>query len=574
MGLKAARRALATAGAVWLLVAAVAPATHAGSQDARGGEFFGLSAPELYSLSLDGRFALRDRALAEIERAGIETVRTQIGWRDVEPRPPLLGVHDYEWDAVSRHVLALAEHGQRLMPMLMAPPRWAQAPGAAATCQRRGMVDEDHIDDFAAFAGQVARLYGRDGQFWRYHDFWRPDLAKRPITTYEIWSEPNRDAFSCPAVRPDVYARAVAAAAKAIHAVDPRAKVTVGGLVILERDQLAGERVVGMRTRRFLEEMVAAVPDLAQRIDAVALHTYWATPADNLWAIALAEGWLEEAGLGDEHLIVSEFGWQTGQGPGAVSEATKSQFVGTYADALARIDCRVDAVFPHAWITARADPLDPEDWFGMADPATGEPLASARAYERAVRDNPEAGTGAGCAPLTNDGAEEAEPAPAPGTPAEPAPGPGSAPGPGGDSRQPTPEEPEQPESEGDYQEAPPAPPEDDPSPPPDPPEGPPEPSGPLPEDPGDEQSPAPEEKAPSSEEEPSPEEPPGTRGTSGLRGSTRPLGTRLDGHRSGAVISSWRLPRLDRGRHVVRVRAHSDGAVARAGGPANLYSRA
>jgi hypothetical protein len=346
--------------------------------------FFGVSAPEIYSMSLDGRFALRDAALRQIQAAGIDTVRTEIGWRDVERTVPVDGVHAYDWQAMYRHIAALAEHRQRLTPMIMAPPAWAQDPTSASSCQRRGGLDLAHVDDYVAFVGQVARTFGRDGAYWRWAATNRPAMPQRPITTYEIWNEPNWDSFWCPDIDPETYAVALAKAADAIHAADPKATVSMGGLVVLRRDEISDGHLAGMATKTFLSRIIGAVPDLARRIDAVAVHTYWATPADDLQALSLVETWLDEVGLGHEPLIVSEYGWRTGETAGALSEETRARMIGQLADALARTNCGVIGEYPHNWISPRLDSANPEDWFGLADPLTGAPFASALVYSGVI----------------------------------------------------------------------------------------------------------------------------------------------------------------------------------------------
>jgi hypothetical protein len=343
-------------------------------------DFFGVSAPELYSMSLDGRFALRDAALTNIQAAGIDTVRTEIGWRDVEQTAPVNGVHTYDWAAMYRHIAALAEHGQSLAPMIMTPPAWAQPAASAGACERRGGIDAAHVDDYAAFVADVAKAFGRNGTYWQWAATNRPAMAQRPITSYEIWNEPNWDSFWCPDIDPETYAAMLAKAADAIHAVDSRATVSLGGLVVLEQDQYNGSHLSGMATKTFLSRMTAAVPNLASKIDAVAVHTYWATPADDLRALSLVEGWLDDVGLGSEALVVSEYGWRSGGPAGALSEPQRAQMTRDYSDDLARTNCNVVGIYPHNWISPRLDAANPEDWYGLADPLTGAPLASGVAY--------------------------------------------------------------------------------------------------------------------------------------------------------------------------------------------------
>src|SRR3954454_24617507 len=113
--------------------------------------FFGISAPDLWSLSLQGKDSQRDSQLAGMKAAGFDWVRTELGWRDIELNAPVQGAHTYDWSVADQHVRALAADGLSLRPILMAPPTWAPAPAASANgCQRGSAVDPSHAGDFAA----------------------------------------------------------------------------------------------------------------------------------------------------------------------------------------------------------------------------------------------------------------------------------------------------------------------------------------------------------------------------------------------------------------------------------------
>lgn len=352
-------------------------------------QYYGISAPELYSMSLDGRRALRDLALAQIRMAGIEAVRTEIGWRDVEPQAPTGGAHTYRWAAVDEHVEALARQSLTEVPMMLAPPGWAQPAASANACQRRGGVAPERVDDYARFVGAVAARYGRGGSFWQAQAADRPSLPQRPIRTYEIWNEPNFDPFWCPEIDPETYARALAAAADAIHAADPQATVSVGGLVLLKSDMTRGSHVVGMATRTFLERMVAAVPALPEKVDAVAVHLYGADPGTDVSLLGWASEQLDAVGLGDAPLLITELGWHTGAGANGVTETARAAMLADLVDRLTRAtDCDLIGIYPHEWISPQVDPLNPEHWFGIADPLTGVPLATGVAYITAIATHP------------------------------------------------------------------------------------------------------------------------------------------------------------------------------------------
>src|SRR5687768_5322785 len=70
--------------------------------------FFGVSAPDLWGLTEQGRDSERDRQLDGMKAAGLDWVRVEVGWREIEPNVPVAGTHTYRWDAADRLVGALA----------------------------------------------------------------------------------------------------------------------------------------------------------------------------------------------------------------------------------------------------------------------------------------------------------------------------------------------------------------------------------------------------------------------------------------------------------------------------------
>ena len=49
-------------------------------------------------------------------------------------------------------------------------------------------------------------------------------------------------------------------------------------------------------------------------------------------------------------------------------------------DAVVRSNCGVESFAPHTWVTGELQPTNLEDWYGIADPQTGEPYPTAQAY--------------------------------------------------------------------------------------------------------------------------------------------------------------------------------------------------
>ncbi|MGH2951508.1 MAG: cellulase family glycosylhydrolase [Solirubrobacterales bacterium] len=370
MGARALLAALVTS--LGLLLLAATPAR--GFERAVPERFFGVSAPSLLTISVFGQTELRDAALDQIRAAGIDSVRTEAGWADVERDAPMTaGEHEYSWSTLDPFVEALALRGLAWMPNPHSPPMWARDPQSGSWCRRHAGVRPDAAADYGDFAGALARRYGRGGSFWRDN----PSLPNIPVETYELWNEPNWTPFWCPVPDPETFAEMVAAAGNQIHAADPAATVAIGGLSALKANEYYGSGYLkGMGVPRFLERMTAAVPDLHESVDAAALHPYRPDPDLDVAMLGWFRRALERAGLGEEELILSEFGWNQLD----YSEADRAEMISRSVNQLARTDCDLAGIYPHTWTSPELNKADRGDWWGMANPSTAVPYASGRAY--------------------------------------------------------------------------------------------------------------------------------------------------------------------------------------------------
>ena len=188
--------------------------------------------------------------LDAIRAAGIGQVRTDSGWHLAEPRPPVDGVHRYYWGYNDRVVAALARAGLTLYALLDYGTGWgAVIPGDAMSPPR-------DVGDFAAYAAAFARRYGPGGDFWRE----RPELPRRPATTFEVWNEPNVIGFWHPAPDAAAYAQMLARGGRRDRAGRPGAarrrrrpgqhrRVAVGGAGLPRRHARGAPRSGGQGRR-------------------------------------------------------------------------------------------------------------------------------------------------------------------------------------------------------------------------------------------------------------------------------------------------------------------------------------
>lgn len=368
------RRGVIKAVLAAALLALVLPASANAYEPRVPQTFFGISHPDLWSLTESNQTLQRDAQLDQIKAAGFDWVRIEVGWRELEPNPPSGGTHSYNWAVSDRLVTAMAQRGLELMAMPMVAPKWAaDADASAAGCDRTAEPAVDRTDDYAAFVGALLRRYGVNGTFWTAN----PTLPKVPVRRLEIWNEPNWDSFWCPQPNPELYGKMLLEAADAAHAVDPGAQVILGGLAAL---QGSDGNFKGMAADEFLQRAVAAAPRLGQALDAAAVHPYDIDPDVNISLVGWFRRQLDRAGVPGAEIVLTEFGWRTGATVGALTEEQRTRNYEVFANQIPRLDCGVTAVAAHSWRTQEINPLDPEHWWGLTSPLTGELYPSGVAY--------------------------------------------------------------------------------------------------------------------------------------------------------------------------------------------------
>jgi hypothetical protein len=350
--------------------AAVAPA-----------EFFGINGDQLYQLALHGQYDTLGVQLDGIAAGGLAFVRSPANWGQIEPAP-VSDLRPFDFSTSDAFVGALATRGLRWHVLGQGTPEWAAKPGDYAACSFRSAPASPGF--MAAYLGGLAVRYGRDGSFWSAH----PNLPYRPVTTYEVSNEPNLAAFWCPRPDPVAYARTLVTSARAVHAIDPQARVELGGLAAIPASQPPGPHPMRMSVQDFLAAVVAAEPQVGHLIDAVAVHPYARNPDVVVSVIQGFRRLLQANGMGKVPIDVDEVGWSTVATPilPPTPEDTRAGYLAEVTNDIARMRHRlgVIALAPYAWITAELDPTDPNQFYGVADPQTGEPYPAGSAYIDAV----------------------------------------------------------------------------------------------------------------------------------------------------------------------------------------------
>ncbi len=306
-----------------------------------------------------------DAQLSALAATGATDARTDALWEATEPTPPVGGVHHYDWAFDDRIAGALGRHGLRWLPIIDYTASWAQTiPGQDHSPPRSA-------SSYAAYAEAFAKRYGPDGSFWAEH----PTIPPRPVTTYEIWNEPDGGHFWLPGPDPRGYANLYALARAAIKRSDPAGRVLIGGLT---------------NPPVFLPALLAARPDLRGHVDGVAIHPYAPSPPAILAMVKADRALLGALGLAGVPLYVTEFGWVSSP-PGArdwIPPSLRPGFIKMSFQGLAHSDCGIGGVILYTWVTPERDSANEYDWFGIHPPRGGEnsTTTTTRAFAAGIAD--------------------------------------------------------------------------------------------------------------------------------------------------------------------------------------------
>src|SRR4051794_3833684 len=251
--------------------------------------FAGLVSEDAFS----GKPAYRDQVLRRVAGAGAGTMRQTLDWATIEPRK---GKQD--WSRYDDYVATAAKRGIQILPVVFNPPTWASSrPRKHA---KRGTYPPKRVGDFAAFAASAVRRYGPGGRFWARH----PSLPAQPITSWQIWNEPNLPVYWQPKPRATQYVALLRAASGAIKAVDPAAQVLTAGLP---------KSKLGIPLTTYVRQMYAA--GAGDAFDALAVNPYSPTAGGVLSFLQEMRALMDAQGDVDGKLWATEIGWSD-NGPG------------------------------------------------------------------------------------------------------------------------------------------------------------------------------------------------------------------------------------------------------------------
>jgi hypothetical protein len=240
----------------------------------------------------------RNRALTLIKNSGVNWVRQQVRWQDLHDRSGAI-----YWGELDQIVADSHAAGVNLLFSVVRAPSWATPDG------NNGLPSRQHIGTFADFMGQMAARY------------------KGRVQAYEVWNEPNLAYENGGTVaNANLYMDVLVAASQAIKANDPYAIVVSAGPSSTETNHTR----IALSDMTFFRQMFAD-PRFRKAVDVVGVHPGGhANPPQTMWPgnPSSAPGWttssefyfrrvenvralMEQAGLGDLQMWITEFGWAT-----------------------------------------------------------------------------------------------------------------------------------------------------------------------------------------------------------------------------------------------------------------------
>jgi hypothetical protein len=280
-------------GAVVAAVVIAANGATVKSADARP-PFYGVGLSEPAS-SLD---------YTRMAAGGVRTGRFVIDWRQVQPH----SASHYRWRQADRYMRGLAKHGLEPLPLLFATPGWVarsfiDPPISSAKARNawRGFVH-----------AAVAR-FGPGGTFWTEN----PDIPYDPVHYWQIWNEQNSPDFWAPGPSPREYAKLLKISADTLRAVDPGAKIVLGGMF---EGNVSYGAILSWQYLARLYKLGAA-----RSFDVVGAHPYSPKLSSYKFQIRRLAAAIRRHGHRGTPIWIDEIGWGSGHGGSPLNKGPKGQ---------------------------------------------------------------------------------------------------------------------------------------------------------------------------------------------------------------------------------------------------------
>ena len=232
--------------------------------------------------------------------SGVETLRVVFDWSYAQPYKTWADVPADQmsefvnaggiptrWGDLDYLMSLAAEHGLKVLPTVLYTPSWDAARDPVV------FPIPKQFGPYANFVSDLVERYGPHGTFWQ------TNSPASPIRAWQIWNEPNINAYWPKQPFQKSYAQLLGAAHNAIKRLDPGAKIVLAGLPNESWTQLA---------------KLYQVPGVKKLFDVVALHPYTKDPQGVITILQKARQVMNLAGDGRKPIIADELSWPSSLG--------------------------------------------------------------------------------------------------------------------------------------------------------------------------------------------------------------------------------------------------------------------
>jgi hypothetical protein len=253
-----------------------------------------------YGVVAQGAFTATDYDL--MERAGVETLRFQLTWPEIQPAEGPCqadGSGTCDWSAYDRLVGDAAARGVQSLPYLLNVPGWL-----AGDSEEPPVRNARAREAWSEFVEAAVDRYGPGGVYWEaVFPVEHPLADPLPIERWQIWNEPSAAPFWDPRPNPREYGKLVKLTSEVITGADPGAYVLLGGLFGTPIEEQGG-----IVQWKFIRKLYRT-PGIERFFDAVAIHPY----GPDLDRVKVQVDWardeMRKAGDRGADLWISEIGW-------------------------------------------------------------------------------------------------------------------------------------------------------------------------------------------------------------------------------------------------------------------------
>ncbi len=286
---------------------------------------------------------------ARMGGAKVGTLRIAMAWPSIQHSQG----GPFDFAATDNVVAGAAAQGVEILPTLAGTPPFI-AGCTGVSCSRHIVTSPSALKAWQAFVKAVADRYGTHGTFWKQF----PSVPYHPFKNYQFWNEQNNTSQHN---TPRAYTKLVKSGDKALHSVDKKAKVVLGGMFGTPPNNAKND------AWNYLKSMYKA--HARRFFDGVALHPYAVKPSGLKDPIKQMRKAMKKGGDKKKKLYITEIGWGSSKkkhpgtgGRGALFNVNPKKQAKYLKDSFKtltshRRSWKIGGVFWFTW----KDPLNPPD---------------------------------------------------------------------------------------------------------------------------------------------------------------------------------------------------------------------